>query len=153
MPGRRTLRLFVACAMPEDVKRGLASIQDDLRQHGPPRLRYVRPEGIHITLKFLGDVQQHRVEAIASALGRAVEPFELRLTIDRLGGFPPALRFARGQAPAGRQSGSGAVLRVVWAALVAHWDELTALYLEEMPSGTAPRLRRLLARPRDRRQL
>lgn len=28
----------------------------------------------------------------------------------------------------------------VWAKLVQHWDELTALYLEELPSGKAPRL-------------
>jgi len=27
-----------------------------------------------------------------------------------------------------------------WAGLVAHWDELTALYLDELPSGKAPRL-------------
>ena len=117
MAGRRTLRLFVACAMPEAVKRGLASIQDDMRRQGAPRLRYVRPEGIHITLKFLGDVQQHRVEAIAAALERAIEPFELRLTIERLGGF----------APASLRAGSGAGLRVVWAALAGDLAQLAAL--------------------------
>lgn len=105
----RTLRLFVACPLPEDVKRGLASIQDDLGRQGAPRLRNVRPEGIHVTLKFLGSVQPDRVEAIRAALEHVVEPFELRLTVDQLGGF------------------GGARMRVVWAGLAGDIEPLVAL--------------------------
>jgi 2'-5' RNA ligase len=109
MPGDTPLRLFVACPISEDMRRGLASIQDGLRLQGAPRLRYVRPEGIHITLKFLGAVQPHRVDAISAALANAIDPFELRLTVDRVGGF-------------GRER-----LRVVWAGLAGELEPFASL--------------------------
>ncbi len=109
MPDERTLRLFVACPMPDEAKRGLTRIQDDLRRAGFGRLRFVRPEGIHITLKFLGRVDPRRVDAITAALSRTIEPFELRLSIDRLGGF------------------GGAQLRVVWVGLAGDVERLSRL--------------------------
>jgi RNA 2',3'-cyclic 3'-phosphodiesterase len=109
MPGEAPLRLFVACPMSEDVKSGLTSIQDDLRRQGAPRLRWVRPEGIHITLKFLGAVEPHRVDAIGDPLASAINPFELRLSVDRLGGF------------------GGARLRVIWAGLAGDKEQLASL--------------------------
>ncbi len=51
------LRLFVACELPDDVRTALGRVQDDLRRLGAGRLRWVRPEGIHVTLKFLGAVE------------------------------------------------------------------------------------------------
>jgi RNA 2',3'-cyclic 3'-phosphodiesterase len=127
MPDERTLRLFVACPLPDGVKRGLGQIQDDLRRAGFETLRYVRPEGIHITLKFLGSVDADRVDAIADALGRAVEPFELRLGLDRLGGFPST----------SLRAGSGERLRVVWVGPTGDVAQLAAL-AERVEDALAP---------------
>ena len=105
------LRLFVACELPDEVRRALGGIQEDLRRLGAGRLRWVRPEGIHVTLKFLGEVEAARVEAITAALAAAVEPFELRLSFlqEGLGGF------------------GGGRLRVVWVGLEGDITQLAAL--------------------------
>ena len=113
MPDERSqqLRLFVACELPDEVRRALGGIQDDLRRLGAGRLRWARPEGIHVTLKFLGAVEESRVDQIAAALGSAIAPFELRLSASGgLGGFPP-------------QAG----LRVVWVGLEGDVEKLAAL--------------------------
>jgi len=67
-----TLRLFVACELPPEMKAALTSLQEALRKKGAPRLRWVRPDGIHLTLKFLGAVPQHKVAAICEALAPTV---------------------------------------------------------------------------------
>ncbi len=83
----RTLRLFVACELPQAVRDVLSQVQDDLRRAGAPRLRWVRPEGIHITLKFLGEVERERVPVIAHALADMIEPFRIETTPKVLGSY------------------------------------------------------------------
>jgi 2'-5' RNA ligase len=100
------MRLFVACELPPATKAGLAEVQSRLRSRGAEELRWVRPEGMHLTLKFLGEVPAERAPAIEEALARAVEgPLELRLAFRALGSFggPTRLRVvwvgAEGDAP------------------------------------------------------
>jgi 2'-5' RNA ligase len=77
-----TLRLFVAIELPDATKRELTGTIERLRDAiGGDALRWVRPEGIHVTLKFLGAVEPDRVEAIHTALRIAlgdVATFALR---------------------------------------------------------------------------
>lgn len=85
-----THRLFVALGLPPAVKEALAVLREDLAQ-GLPSLRWVRPEGIHLTLRFLGDVPVDRLDNIADALSRcpgdeAGEP--IRVEASGLGVFP-----------------------------------------------------------------
>jgi 2'-5' RNA ligase len=75
------LRLFVAVLLPDSWLTVLSDIQNRLHDRAP-RLRYVRPEGIHLTLKFLGEVSVDRVAAIERALDTAASrstPFTLSL--------------------------------------------------------------------------
>jgi 2'-5' RNA ligase len=66
---QRTLRLFVAVELPDDLKRALADATDRLKRAGAnDGLRWVRPEGIHLTLKFLGATPPHSVPKITAAL-------------------------------------------------------------------------------------
>jgi 2'-5' RNA ligase len=81
------IRLFIACELPTEARAALGRVEDDLRRLGAERLRWVRPEGIHITLKFLGGVDAERVGKIEAALTATIEPFELRLAFDKLGNF------------------------------------------------------------------
>jgi 2'-5' RNA ligase len=65
----RTLRLFVAIELPDDLKRALEDAIATLKRAGAEEgLRWVRPEGIHLTLKFLGATPPDRVPAIVEAL-------------------------------------------------------------------------------------
>ncbi len=87
-PGKR-LRLFVAIELPGEVLQALNDIQHELQQEPAlARLRWVRPEGIHLTLKFLGETPAAKQPAIEQMIARAVEgvaPFDLHL--GRLGKF------------------------------------------------------------------
>jgi 2'-5' RNA ligase len=77
----KSLRLFVAVNMPPDVKRTIILTIDGLqRTLLMPALRWVRPEGIHATLEFLGSTPEDRVLDIKRALAGCAEtvaPFDL----------------------------------------------------------------------------
>ena len=82
------LRLFVAIDLPEDVRESLGRLQTDLRRHGLSSLRWTRPEGVHLTLKFLGETPATAVTAIEAALARAVRGIpSFRLALGAPGTF------------------------------------------------------------------
>jgi RNA 2',3'-cyclic 3'-phosphodiesterase len=83
-----SLRLFVAIELPGEVREALNRLQHELQRQGLEKLRWVRPEGIHLTLKFLGATPVEKVSAIEEALAMAVAgtaPHELSLA--KLGTF------------------------------------------------------------------
>ncbi len=85
-----TLRTFIAIELDQELRDNLGRLQDQVRgQVSPGSVRWVRPEGIHLTLKFLGDTPLEKVEEVKAALGRAaaeVGPFTF--TVAGLGCFP-----------------------------------------------------------------
>ncbi len=106
------LRLFIAVELPANVRQRLADVADELRGMGLERLRWVRPENIHITLKFLGETPAERQPQIEDALRAAAEgvaPHEL--TLGELGKF------------GGRQNP-----RVLWVDVRGDVDALKALH-------------------------
>lgn len=83
------MRLFVAVDVPASLKDAIETdVVGRLRDH-VPGARWTRPEGRHLTLKFLGNVPEERVgeigEALATAAGRG-KPFSTSFV--ELGGFP-----------------------------------------------------------------
>jgi len=83
-----SLRLFVAIELPGEVRETLSLLQHELQRRGLERLRWVRPEGIHLTLKFLGATPAERLPAIEDALVGAVEgATEHELALGKLGTF------------------------------------------------------------------
>lgn len=86
------LRTFVAVDVPEEVRREIREFQAPLKRVGAD-VKWVRPESIHITLKFLGNVHENRVGEITEALSGCVEgvaPF--RVSVAGSGMFPGAQR-------------------------------------------------------------
>ncbi|MGH9749049.1 MAG: RNA 2',3'-cyclic phosphodiesterase [Candidatus Polarisedimenticolia bacterium] len=82
------MRLFVAADLDAALRRRLGGIQQALRDIPLP-VRWVRPEGIHVTFKFLGEAGAGGRPAIEAALERAAAraaPF--RLHTGGLGSFP-----------------------------------------------------------------
>ncbi|MHB8780631.1 MAG: RNA 2',3'-cyclic phosphodiesterase [Candidatus Geothermincolia bacterium] len=61
------LRLFVAVDIPERLKQAIAKGIGSCRRVAPDA-RWVRPENLHLTLKFLGATPQERIDDIAAAL-------------------------------------------------------------------------------------
>lgn len=87
------MRAFVAIELSDAAKRALTALIQSLRDRRIDGLRLVRPEGMHLTLKFLGDIDASRVPRIADALVTASArhaPF--RLTLADPGFFPNADR-------------------------------------------------------------
>ncbi|MGH7751595.1 MAG: RNA 2',3'-cyclic phosphodiesterase, partial [Gemmatimonadales bacterium] len=67
------MRLFVAVNLPEAVRRGLYQATESLRRRAPPLpVKWVKGDAIHLTLKFLGDVDPKQEPDIGGALARAV---------------------------------------------------------------------------------
>lgn len=89
-------RLFVAVAIPDGVKTKIEEAQAELRRTLPDRsVRWARREQFHLTLKFLGDVEAARVEALGEAMRGACRGFApLHLRAEGVGCFPD-LRYPR----------------------------------------------------------
>ena len=75
------IRLFVGLALPEDVRLRLVHLQD-----GVPGAKWVAPENLHLSLRFIGEVEEHFAGDIVVALARVRAPgFDVML--DGLGSF------------------------------------------------------------------
>lgn len=90
-PGRR---LFVAVPLPSEANDAIAALVERVRARGVPGggrdVRWVRMEGLHITLRYLGPTLDPQVEPARAATidaGRGVAPFEL--VLGTAGSFPP----------------------------------------------------------------
>lgn len=86
------MRLFVAVPLPPDLLPGAARVLDGLRERGWP-VRWVRPDSLHVTLKFFGEVLPDREGIITEMLGFAVQGTPpIRLALSGAGAFPDLQR-------------------------------------------------------------
>lgn len=94
MPDAAFIRAFIAINLPEEVRANLAQLQRHLKSALPgDGFRWTKPEQIHLTLKFLGDIAVDSVADLQAALQRAcagIAPFTLRA--ESLGVFPDSQR-------------------------------------------------------------
>ncbi len=89
---RREVRAFAAVALPAALREALAALQAQCRRLGLPA-RWVRPEGIHLTLKFLGETAPARLdEAVASLAEAGAGVAGFRVRAEGLGVFPDPRR-------------------------------------------------------------
>ena len=82
------IRVFLAVELSSDVREKLFSLQQQLKTTLPP-INWVRPESIHLTLKFLGYVEPSSVTQLFSArepIGEKHAPFSV--DVQGLGVFP-----------------------------------------------------------------
>ncbi|MFQ5913591.1 MAG: RNA 2',3'-cyclic phosphodiesterase [Nitrospinota bacterium] len=88
--GRKTKRCFVAVPAPPEICERATEIQDVLRKSsGLQRIRWLNPDGLHITVKFLGDVPAEDIPYIAEQLAIVASGcWPSVLPFDRLGVFP-----------------------------------------------------------------
>lgn len=86
-------RLFIAAPISEEAVATIAAVVERVRSQGVPGggrdVRWVRLDGLHVTLRFIGPTPESRVEAAAEATRAAAaahEPFDV--TISQAGAFP-----------------------------------------------------------------
>jgi RNA 2',3'-cyclic 3'-phosphodiesterase len=84
------VRAFLAVAIHQGLRDTLAALSGRLRQ-STANVSWVKPENVHITLRFLGDVDESRVDRLSELLAvayRTIPAFPL--TVAGVGGFPSA---------------------------------------------------------------
>jgi len=108
-----TIRSFIAMDLPAAVISQLENTQQELKTF-KLRAKWVKPENIHLTLKFLGNIPPGRIDEIAHAMTLAAEGRPALVLALRGIGFFPGIRRAR----------------VVWAGLAGQVAQLFALQRE-----------------------
>ena len=88
---RESLRVFCAAELPGEIREAAAAHAARLRRDFPDaKASWARPASLHVTLKFIGEVEAARVEALSRAAEAAVEGFApFRLSVEEAGTFPP----------------------------------------------------------------
>lgn len=89
------IRAFLAVELPDPLKAALGTIQSDVKRrllHDLPRnvsMSWVRPASLHVTVKFLGDIDEAFVDRLRQAVSETVSGQRpLRIPLERLGVFP-----------------------------------------------------------------
>ena len=121
------MRCFIAVALPPPVKKLLIQVQEALRR-ADAHVKWVEEENLHLSLKFLGDLDEDAVDRLKGALSiEALQWPGLALTYQGVGTFPE-----RGQP------------RVVWAGCAGDLQRLAAL------AGAVERCAEQVGVPRER---
>jgi 2'-5' RNA ligase len=112
------VRLFVAVDVGSDVQRAASRTIEDMKrrtEHRAPhaRVTWVKPEQLHLTVHFIGQVDTALGEQIRAALARPLRAPAFDLTIEGTGTFPP-------KRPA----------RVIWAGIGKGIDNLRSVEQE-----------------------
>lgn len=85
------MRLFVAVVPPPETRDKALHTARSLPWEG--RIRWLPPQNVHLTLKFLGETPEQDVRALEDALSTVCERHEaLHLTLDKVGAFPSTRR-------------------------------------------------------------
>lgn len=104
------MRLFIAMPLSRDVEEYLGRIILDFKQKRG-RVKWVASKNIHLTMKFLGETGEDKVNAISDIITHAAGKHKvIDSTIDRVGAFPNLKR-----------------PRVIWAGLKDNVESLAAV--------------------------
>lgn len=88
---QETKRVFIAIELTPEIHQTLTQLISRLKSCGDESLRWVKPENIHLTLKFLGETPVQKLSAISTALEHSLSQYEaFLLTIKGTGCFPNA---------------------------------------------------------------
>lgn len=85
------MRLFVAMDLSDSVREAITTFVQKLRE-ACPAAKWARTEGLHITLKFIGEVKEPRITQIAEALAEVHASSPVHLTLRGTGFFPSPKR-------------------------------------------------------------
>jgi 2'-5' RNA ligase len=106
------IRAFLAVELSQELRAELATVQQELKHRIEPemkrdvRISWVQPASIHLTIKFLGDMDEQIIDPLRAALEEAIgSQTAVNIPLERLGAFP------RAQSP-----------RVLWIGPSKNWE-------------------------------
>jgi len=115
------IRWFIAIELSGELKQALTRLQSGLKSGSRTPVRWVDPNSIHLTLKFLGDIDINMTGKITAAMEEAVRglhPFQIEMS--GLGVFPNPRR-----------------VQVVWVGLTGEVEKLAQLQ-KRIETGLIP---------------
>jgi len=99
-------RTFISIDVNNEVIESLKPVQEDLKETGAD-LKLVNPQNIHMTLRFLGDVSESRVEVVKKAIDGITHFDPFKINLEGMGVFPEP-----------------SYIRVIWAGVSEGSDKL-----------------------------
>ena len=106
------IRVFLAVELPQALEDELATVQQELKRsleqemQGGTRISWAQPAAIHLTIKFLGDMDEQRIDPLRAALEEAIgSQIAVTVPLERVGVFPHP------QSP-----------RLLWVGPSEHWE-------------------------------
>lgn len=82
------MRAFIAIELPAEIKKYLSGLQEKLKATGA-EVKWVKPLNIHLTLKFLGEIDQEQFKRICETLDRITkESAGYTISLGSVGAFP-----------------------------------------------------------------
>jgi 2'-5' RNA ligase len=106
------IRAFLAVELSQELQAGIATVQQELKHRIEPELKrdmrisWTQPASIHLTLKFLGDMDEQVIDPLLVVVEQAIgSQIAVNVPLERLGAFP------RPQSP-----------RVLWVGPLENWD-------------------------------
>ncbi len=107
------IRSFIAIEISSSVREKIAYLQDDLKKY-EERISWTKPDNLHLTLKFLGDVEESQIQLVGESLTTATKGFRpFSFFVKELGAFPNLRR-----------------PRVLWLGIENPTGELSKIYSE-----------------------
>jgi len=89
------IRTFLAIELSQELRAALASLQQELKRRiepemkGGARISWVQPGSLHLTIKFLGDMDEQMIDLLRAALEQALGThITVDVPLERVGGFP-----------------------------------------------------------------
>ncbi len=82
------MRMFIAALIPQDIRTKLTNYINTLK-HNIDGVKWEESDKLHVTLKFLGDVDESKVDEISNMLDKLVHSYSpFKLELSDFGGFP-----------------------------------------------------------------
>ena len=105
------IRSFIAIELPDEVKLELGQLETRLKAGTQSPVKWINPDSIHLTLKFLGNIAADRTGEITRAIEEAARPISpFQVEVKGLGVFPNLRR-----------------VQVVWVGMTGATDKLSTL--------------------------
>jgi len=105
------IRSFIAIELPQELKQALSRLQEKLKSVSNVPVKWVDPNNIHLTLKFLGDISPEIVGRITASLEDAARSTpRFNIEVSGLGVFPNMKR-----------------VQIIWVGLAGELDKLGQL--------------------------
>lgn len=93
MSDDKAVRTFLAVELPAEIRQTIADIQNNLKRSCPFDIRWLKPESIHLTLKFFGNVSREDIIALSRVVAQHSAVLAPRqLAVKKLGVFPSLQR-------------------------------------------------------------